>query len=106
MVVKEQMVKGKESERRSISVFFSVFIAQKKMSLLSFLPVDILVLGIIYKPDLDPDSDLHLVNFRKFSRKQQQRPIKFKVCMVFTVLISKGVSLHERRLYCNYPFAG
>ena len=26
MVVKEQMVKGKESERRSISVFFSVSI--------------------------------------------------------------------------------
>ena len=78
------------------------------MPLLSFLPVDILVLGIIYKLDLDPDSDLNLVDLRKFSRKQQKRPIKSKVCVVFllTGLISIPVSLYERRLYYNYPFAG
>ena len=63
MVVKEQMVKEKPSERRCISVFISVsihtswcFHCSEKMPLLSFLPENILDLAIICKPGLDADS--------------------------------------------------
>ena len=68
------------------------------MPLHSFLPVDILVLGIIYKPFFEPGSDLNLADLRKIFLKAKERLIKCKfwVVFLFTVLISIRVSLREK----------